>query len=73
MGEQLRDQIAGDNEEHVDPDIATGEAGYCGMKGNHGDDGECAHAVDVGAIGGRRQTFWCWFCHLVSGNDAFVR
>jgi hypothetical protein len=44
----IDDQVAGDDEEHVDADEAAGHTRDAGVKGNHRQHGDGAQAVDVG-------------------------
>ena len=41
------DQEAGDDEEDVDPDVATGEPGDAGVREHHGEHRDRPHALDV--------------------------
>jgi hypothetical protein len=44
------DQIAGDDEEHIDTDIATGEVTYTDVIEQDHNDCNSAQAVDIGTI-----------------------
>ena len=44
------DQIARNHEEDIDPDEAARKAGNAGVVEQHGDDGERAQPIDVGAV-----------------------
>ena len=44
----MRDQEAGDDEEHVDADKAAAEARNVGVKADHREDRDGPHAVDIG-------------------------
>ena len=46
--DQPGDQVAGDDEEHVDPDESAVQAEQPGVVHHHGDDGERPQALDVG-------------------------
>ncbi len=51
--QQAGDQVAGDDEEDVDPDEAAGQPGDGGVEGEHGEHGQRAQALDVGTEPGR--------------------
>src|SRR3712207_9284325 len=48
------DEIAGDDEEHVDTDEAAAEDGETGVEQQDREDGDGPEAVDVGAVTGGR-------------------
>ena len=47
-GDLMRDQEAGDDEEHVDADKAAAEAWNVSVKADHREDRDGPHAVDIG-------------------------
>ena len=54
--DQARDQIIGDDEEHIDAGIAGGETGNPGMAEHHCQNRDRAQAVNLRTVGQRRQS-----------------
>jgi hypothetical protein len=67
--QQAGDQVAGDDEEHVDAGEAATEAGHAEVVADDGTDGDRAEPLDVGAMPARRRRDALWVAgHRLHGG-----